>query len=323
MATIRRAGVLAWLALTVPAQAQVPAPPAPDASNQLSELVVVAHPQGPALWRVQRGDSTLIILGSVTPLQQQQHWDQRQIQAALSGARLLLTAPKPALGPMAVLGALTSNVWKVRQSRPLEPGLPRDLRARFVAARSHAYEPESRYAHWRPAVAGFLLMSDYRRSYGFSEGKPDTTVEKMAKEMGVRAQPVGAYRVGLLMKLAGRLDERQNLACLADTLDQMEYEGAHVQDLNDDWAKGDVRAVAGRYRVSALQRCLALAPGSQEMIDQEMDKAVDRLWAELQKPGKVVAVIDLAWLLPRDGVLDRLKAKGASVGVPAAQAAAR
>jgi hypothetical protein len=63
------------------------------------------------------------------------------------------------------------------------------------------------------------------------------------------------------------------------------------------------------------------APGAQAVIDQEMDKAVDRLWAELGKPGKTVAVIDMAWLLPRDGVLDRLKAKGATVGEPAVVAA--
>ena len=44
--------------------------------------------------------------------------------------------------------------------------------------------------------------------------------------------------------------------------------------------------------------------------------AAVRRWAELQKPGKTVAVMDMAWLLPKDGLLDRLKAHGATVGEP-------
>jgi hypothetical protein len=311
------AACLALAAASARAQ-PVPPPMTADADNQVSELVVVAHPQGPAMWRVQVGDNTMVIIGAVTPMQQQQRWEQRPLFAALDGARLLLTSPKPDLGPVQILGLLTSNIWKVRQRQPLEPQLPADLRARVVAARTHAWQKEDRYAHWKPAVAGFLLLSDYRRSFGFSEGKPATTVEKTAKEMGVRVEPLGAYRLSLFMKVAARLDDAQQLACLRDTLDQMEYEGAHAQDLNDDWAKGDVPSVIARYRIAAAQRCLMLAPGGRELVEQEMQKAADRLWAELQKPGKTVAVVDMAWLYPQGGLLDRLKAKGAVVGPPPA-----
>jgi hypothetical protein len=309
------------IALTVAAAAAaqpVPPPMEAGADNAVSELVVVAHPQGLPIWRVQKGDNTLLILGSVTPMQQQQHWEQRPLFAALDGARLLLTPPKPDLGPIQIMGLLAGNIWKVRQREPLEPQLPPDLRARFVAARTHAWQKDDRYKNWKPAMAGFLLLSDYRRSFGFSEGKPGTAIEKTAKDFGVPTQPIAATRVGLLVKVAVGLNETQNMACLREALDQMEYEGAHAQDLNDDWAKGDVKSVIARYKVSAGQRCLMQAPGGRELIEQEMQKAADRLWAELQKPGKVVAVVDMAWLYPQGGLLDRLKAHGAVVGPPAA-----
>ena len=61
---------------------------------------------------------------------------------------------------------------------------------------------------------------------------------------------------------------------------------------------------------------LMLAPGARKEIDRAMAEAGDRLWAELQKPGKTLAVVDMAWLLPKDGLLDRLKAHGATVGPP-------
>jgi hypothetical protein len=323
-APVMAAALASGLALWGAAGAQtaaVPVSPAPaDPIPELSELVVVAHPQGPALWRVRRGDSTLIILGAVSPLPQQLRWNERPVIAALDGARLLLTPPKPDLGPMQVLGLITTNVWKVRQGQALEPSLPAPLRARFVAARTHAWQPPSRYAHWKPAVAGFLLLSDYRRSWGFSEAKPGSTVENLAKDMHIPQKQIASYRIGLLMKVAARLDDAQNLACLADTLDQMEFEGAHPQDLDDDWARGDIRAVAARYRAAPLQRCLLRAPGAQALIDAELAKAGDRLWDELGKPGKTVAVIDLAWLMPQGGLLDRLKARGAQIDAPPALA---
>jgi hypothetical protein len=236
------------------------------------------------------------------------------VAAALDGARLLLTPPKPELGPGQILGLIMGNLWKVRQDKPVEELMPPDLRERFVFHRAQAHLKADRYAHWKPALAGFLLLSDFRRYLGLSEGKPGTTVEKMARAARVPAQPVGAVRVDLLMKVASRLSDPQNLQCLRSALDQIEYEADHAQDLDDAWARGDVLSVNARYRTSAVQRCLMLAPGAGQVVEGEMAKAADRLWAELQKPGRTVAVIDMAWLLPPGGVLDRLKAKGAQVG---------
>jgi len=84
-----------------------------------------------------------------------------------------------------------------------------------------------------------------------------------------------------------------------------------------------VLAVNARYRLQSLQRCLELLPGARKQIEKDMAEAADRLWAELQKPGKTVAVIDMAWLLPKDGLLDRLKARGATVSEPPQLAAAQ
>jgi hypothetical protein len=314
--------VLVCLALAVPAAAQTPAPAASIAAPEdaLSELVVIAHPPGPAMWRITRGDSSVIILGAVTPVPHRLVWDQRQVDAALTGANVLLSPPKPDLGPAQILGLITTQIWKVRQGQDLEKSLPPALRARFVDARTRAYAKPDRYAHWKPALAGFLLLSDFRRHVGLSEAKPASTVQHSADEKHVRQEALGAYRMSLLLQIAGRLTPEGQLACLSDALDELDFEAAHPQDIDDDWARGDIRAVAARYRGSAVQKCLLRAPGAREIIDQEMGKAVDRLWDALQKPGKSVAVIDLAWMLPQGGVLDRLKAKGAMVGAPAALA---
>jgi hypothetical protein len=312
-----------------PALAQSPAPaPAPaappaasgeagaDDPTQVSELVVVAHPQGPAMWRVSYNGAEMTIMGAVQPVQQQQKWDRRQTLAALDGARLVILPPTVGLNPVQVMALVTANVWRVRTFGDLESHLPPDLRSRFVAAREAAKQPASRYAHWKPAVAGEWLLLDSRRIFGYSMGKPGTTIEKIAKGMHIPTKVISHYSINSMIGVATKLDDKQNLACLDDALTQAKYEQDHVGDMNDDWAHGNVLAVNARYRVQPIQRCLMLAPGARKEIEKAMADAADKLWAELQKPGKTVAVIDMAWLLPKDGLLDRLKARGATVGEP-------
>jgi uncharacterized protein YbaP (TraB family) len=307
------------------AQAPAPAPAAPtapaaeagvDDPTQVSELVVVAHPQGPAIWRVTYNGAEMTIIGSVTPVQQQQKWDRRQTLAALDGARLVILPPTVGLNPVQILALVTANVWRVRTFGDLESRLSPEMRARFEAARQAARQPASRYAHWKPAVAGELLLSDSRRTFGYSMGKPGTTIAKIAKSMNIPTRVISHYSMNSLVGVATKLDDKGNLACLDDALTQAKYEQDHVEDMNDDWARGNVLAVNARYRVQPIQRCLMLAPGARKEIEKAMAEAADRLWAELQKPGKTVAVMDMAWLLPKDGLLDRLKAHGATVGEP-------
>jgi TraB/PrgY/gumN family len=319
------------LLAAAPASAQAPQPapaptaaPAPaDEDNQVSELVVVAHPQGPAMWRLEYKGAEMTIMGSVTPIQQQQRWDRRQAMAALEGARLVILPPTVGLGPIQVLALVTSNVWRVRTFGDLESHLPPDLRARFVAARDAAHQPASRYAHWKPAVAGELLLADSRHAFGYSMGKPGTTVAKIAKGMKIPSQVISHYSMNSLIGVGTKLDDKQNLACLDDALAQAKYEQDHVADMNDDWARGNVLAVNARYRLPPIQRCIMQAPGARKEVERAMAEAADRLWAELQKPGKTVAIMDMAWLLPKDGLLDRLKARGATVSEPPQLAAAK
>src|SRR5205823_1834553 len=91
-----------------------------DDPNQVSELVVVAHPQGPPIWRVTYNGAEMTIVGSVTPMQQQQRWDRRQTMAALEGARLVILPPTVGLNPVQVLALVTANVWRVRTLGDLE-----------------------------------------------------------------------------------------------------------------------------------------------------------------------------------------------------------
>ena len=317
---------LALTTLALPAWAQTPPPqsvelfPQDPGSAVVEELQVVARPPGPALWLVEKGGAKLYVVGSAPPLPHQLKWDSPRLNRALDQASLVLVPPEASVGPLQITKFVLTGGGGVRQpmlGKRLEDRLPDDLRARFVSARERAQRTAVPYKDWKPAVAGFILLSDFRQAAGISEAKPVSTIERMAKAKGVKVKAMSQYRLGPVLANAGKLSDEANLACLADALTELEYDGSHPTTIGSDWANGDLASVRARYSTSAAQRCLLRTPGGAGLLNQQIGESAQALTEALQRPGVTVAVVDLAFLLPANGVLDRLKATGATVTSPA------
>lgn len=312
------AAAIAAMLLAAPVVAQTPPARDDPGSAVLEELTVVARPVGPPLWRVRRGEAELIVVGAVSPIHHQQSWNKRRLEAALGGATLLLAPPEGQFAPLQLASFLVRDARKVRLgSGPrLERRLPPALAERFARYRVAAGRKASRYEDWKPAVAGFLLLSDVRQAGGLSEAKPGSTIRRMAKAAGVGVRPLAQYRLQPLLAAAGGLSDADHLACLGDVLDQLDRETGRPRDLGDAWASGDPKAVRASLRTSALERCLRRTPRGRAVLDAQIDRATQALETALDRPGKTVAVVDLAYVLPLEGVLDRLRATGAAVDYP-------
>lgn len=293
--------------------------PVDPGSSVVEELLVVARPPGPALWLVEKGGARLYVVGSASPLPHQLKWDSPRLNRALDEASLLLVPPEASVGPGQIAGFILKGGGGARQGfgKKLEDGLPPELKTRFVSARTRARRTALPYKDWKPAVAGFILLSDFRQAAGLSEAKPVSTIERLAKARGVKVKAMSQYRLGPVLASAGKLSDSANLACLTDALSELEYEGARPTTIGQDWAQGDLSSVRARYSASAAQRCLLRAPGGAALLDQQIAQSAAALSEALNRPGVTVAVIDLAFLLPANGVLDRLKASGAVVTSPA------
>ena len=316
---------LALAASVLPATAQAPAPqtvqlvPQDPGSAVVEELWVVARPPGPALWLVEKGQAKLYVVGSAPPLPHQLKWDSPRLDRALGEASLVLVPPEASVGPLQITKFFLTGGGGVRQpfGKKLENRLPPDLLARFVSAREQAQRTAVPYKDWKPAVAGFILLSDFRQAAGLSEAKPVSTIERMAKAKGVKVKAMSQYRLGPILSSAGKLSDEANLACLNDALTELEYDAQHNTTIGTDWANGDLASVRARYSTSAIQRCVARAPGGPGLLAQQIGQSADALNEALTRPGVTVAVVDLAFLLPANGVLDRLKASGATITSPA------
>jgi len=307
-------------------KAQTPPPPVDPAalaaeqsggSTVLEELVVIARPVGPAMWRASMGDSEVIILGSVTPIHHQQKWDDRRVRRALDGAKLLLTPVEAKAGLGGVAAFIARDAFRVRTFRgDLEKDIPPDLRARVVETRRQAKVKADRYAKWKPAVAGALLLSDFRQAQGVSEAKPANQVEDLAKAARVPVRAMAELPISALMKAAGDLNPQQQIVCLRAFLNQITFEGARPGELGKAWAVGDLAGVRRNTPSQAYETCLAQVGGGQALRERAVAESTATLLQALRTPGKTVAIIDLGQLQRRNGVLDRLKAAGAEITVP-------
>lgn len=302
-----------------PPQQTVELFPKDPGSAVVEELLITARPPGPALWLVEKGGAKLYVVGSAPPLPHQLKWDSPRLNRALDQASLVLVPPEASVGPLQVTKFFLTGGGGVRQptfGKRLEDKLPPDLKARFISARERAGFTAVPYKDWKPAVAGFILLSDFRQAAGLSEAKPVSTIERMAKAKGVKVKAMSQYRLGPILSSAGKLSDDGNLACLRDALTELEYDGAHPTDIGTDWANGDIASVRARYSTSAIQRCVLRTPGGAELLTQQVAQSADALNEALNRPGVTIAVVDLAFLLPANGVLDRLKASGATVTSP-------
>jgi hypothetical protein len=320
---MRQGLVLVAISLLMTAQAvqaQDVAAPATDTSAVVEELVIEGRPMGPALWRVKRGDAVVVVLGGLVPLPHQLKWTSPRLERALGTADLILVPPqgRPQLTD---LPGMTLRVARLRQGlgQRLEPNLSPALRARFVQARERLAMGPGRYDHWKPAIAGFMLLADFREHEGLSTGKPATTVQRMAKAQRgrrLKIQPMADIHLGAMVKSAANLTPAQHEACLTAALNDIEAETARARMAAQAWAMGDLVTVRANASADLLDRCLLQLPSLTSLLEQDTAQSVRSLNQALTHPGTTVAIIDLRLLLRADGVLDRLKAQGAEISVP-------
>ena len=298
--------------MAAPVRAQPPADP--DMSTVVEALEVVARPPGPALWRVRRGDSEVVIMGTVSPVAHLLSWDDRWLRRSLTGARQLLVPSRPVGSARAMFDYALGDRGKIRVDgkSALKDRLPPDLAARFAGAVTASHQPLAKYDRWKPAAAGVMLLGDFDKAAGLSRGKPIITVTRLAATMKVPVKAAGKVDIATVLKDGARLNDAQNIACLAVAVEQVDRLAGAPGELGKAWAVGDLRAVQRLYTPRTPDQCPLLNP----VLDKEVAATTALVEQTLNTPGRSVALVDMSLLLRPGGVLDRLSAAGDQVDTP-------
>jgi len=315
-------------------QTLAPNPPAPpavaDQADQAppEEVVVEGKHEGPRMWRVTKGDHTMWILGTITPLPRKMTWQSDSVEALLHETQEVLPAwPSIGVGANPFTAIRLYFTWRKIQKSPdhtkLQEQLPPPLYARFSALRVRYAPKDTKLEELRPMLAGGRLLDDALNVSGLTmRNEVQKEVLKLASKQGVKVHQTKMKvddPVDVLKDL-GDTPKESEIACLTAIVSRMETDMGPMQARARAWALGDVDTLRSLpHSVDDRIACLAAVSSSQRIRDLVI-KAQDDWMIEaedaLARNKTTLAVQSMDRLLGNDGILTALRAKGYTVEGP-------
>ena len=305
-------------------------PPAPAVTDQPppEEVVVEGNHEGPRMWRVTKGDHTLWILGTITPLPRKMTWQSDSVETLLHETQEVLPAwPSIGVGANPFTALRLYFTWRKIQKSPdhtkLQQQLPPELYARFSALKARYAPKDTKLDELRPMLAGGRLLDDALNVSGLTmRNEVQKEVLKLASKQGVKIHQTKMKvddPVDVLKDL-GETPKDSEIACLAAIVSRLETDMGPMQARARAWALGDVDTLRSLpHSVDDRIACLA-AVSTSERVRNLVIKAQDDWLIEaedaLARNRSTLAVQSMDRLLGDDGILSTLRKKGYTVEGP-------
>jgi hypothetical protein len=292
------------------------APPVQDWSPET--VVVVGHRAGPIFWRVHRGNGDVYILAVVGPIPEDLTWDHASLDHVLDGAKAVLLQPHAEVGIFEGAWFLLTerSSFELKNDAHLEDVLDPALKQRFVQAREKLHRDADRYEDLLPAWAALRLFGDFLGAENFTADEPTDTVKHLAGRKDIPVHPVATYEALPVVRDVGKMSDADSRICLRNALDDIQAEEAHQAAAARAWAVGDLAGMKANYSEVTILGCLQAVPKFATLWARSVDDVTKAVDAALDGGGKTVMVASLGELLRHDGILDRLRAQGATIEAP-------
>lgn len=316
-------------AQTAPSSSDDTLPPIRD----LAPLVVSGIQPGPGLWKVRKGDHTLWVLGTVSPLPRRMEWESREVELVLSNSQELIEPPgvhiDADLGFFGKL-ALAPKAFGARKNpdgQTLQDVVPPDMYARWLVLKGKYMGSDRGVETYRPILAAMELYQEAIEDVGLKQGGVVwPVVEKIAKRHKVPRTETTVKvmiedpKVALKELRSARLED---LDCFAKTLQRLESDLGTMRERANAWAVGDLASLKALPYTDQNEACLRAAAQSDVLRKRtsDIEAQVATRWlgaaeAALAKNTNTFAVLPMRELLRPDGFVARLKAKGYAVEEP-------
>jgi len=206
--------------------------------------------------------------------------------------------------------------------------VPADLYARWTQLKRQYLGHNNRVEKWRPIFAALALYDaalDKNRLTGATYVRK--SVLKSAKRTHVAITtpsvqwPIDNPRDAIKEFKSGSLDDSE---CFRLTLDRLATDLATMTARANAWATGDVAALRKLPQSDQLAVCaaalsetnLARSRGMTDLDARAEQSWLDAADAALDHNASTVAMLPMNHLLPQDGYLAKLKAKGYAIEAP-------
>jgi uncharacterized protein YbaP (TraB family) len=324
------AALLATLSAVAVAGAAQPSAPAPATTAReapMEEVLVEGRHEGPRLWTVHKGDHTLWILGTITPLPKKMIWQPDAVQEVLRQSQEVVPAwPTYGIGANPITALRVYIEWRRVQKppdhMPLKQALPAELYARVVALQAR-YDPnDNKLEQMRPMLAARQLLTRVLDAAGLAlHNEVQETVLRLARAQGVRVhqdklridEPVEVLKDVNATPLAGEV------ACLEAVVTLLETDLAPMQQRARAWALGDVETLRALPHADNRSACVAAVSGSErvrKLIARAQDDWLIAVEDSLTHNKGTLAVQSMDRLLGPNGTLATLRSRGYQVEGP-------
>lgn len=305
-----------------------------DKVIDLGTVVVTGAQPGPGLWKVSKGEHTLWILGTQSPLPRQMEWDSANVQRVIAEAQEVLgpngIAVNTNQGMFRTL-LLVPSLLKARKNpdgKTLQELLPPTQYARWQTLKQRYIGRDRGIEKWRPVFAALELYNKAIERSGMTQsGVVQPVVSEAMKQRKIKATntaitvTIDNPKAAIKAFSAESLDD---LDCFNRTLDRIEGDLGTMIARANAWAVGDIealRTIPYRNQFTACSAAFAEADIARKLGYQDLDKRMERSWlaaaeAALAKNASTFATLPVSQLLQPGALLAQLREKGYEVQEP-------
>jgi uncharacterized protein YbaP (TraB family) len=291
------------------------------------EVLVEGRHEGPRMWIVHKGDHTLWILGTISPLPKKMVWQPDAVQEVLKNAQEVVPAwPAYSIGVNPITALRVYIEWRHLQKppdhMPLRQALPPPLYDRVEALKARFDPNDSKLEEMRPMLAARQLLLRVFDASGLAvQNEVQQQVLKLARAQGVRVHqdklriedPVKVLKDVGATPLAGEV------ACLDAVVNLLETDLAPMQAKARAWALGDVDTLRRLPHADDRTACVTAVSASErvrKLIARALDDWLIAVEDSLARNPGTLAVQSMDRLLGDNGGLAALRAKGYVVEGP-------
>jgi uncharacterized protein YbaP (TraB family) len=316
-----------WLAMAL-AQTAVRAQDAPAENNEpLEQVEVLGERPGPQMWKVVKGDHTLWILGTLSPLPQGMKWRSKPVEDVIAVSQEVLSGD---VNLDADIGPITAfrlwRQWRHVRDNPddatLKDVLPTPLYSRFSALRTKYAPRDNDMEELQPMFAGGVLFGKAVSASKLTSDRYITkSVLKLAKKHDVKIERV---KVPIedpkgLLDVVAKTPLSAQLVCLDTTLSRLEMDVSTMAARAEAWSVGDVDALRNLPYINQEAACWAAVSDAPRI--KKIGDRVRFLWMEaaekaLEQNKSTLALVSIERLIGAEGLLATFQKKGYSVEGP-------
>jgi hypothetical protein len=334
------------IALPLVARAQASTPPAAQSTastaiaadtgpiRDLDTVVVSGVVSGPGMWKVRKGDHTLWVLGTLSPLPKKIEWVSRDVDAVLDQAQEVIWQPNLAIGANIgmfqglLLAPKALGARKNPDGETLQDVVPAEMYARWLPLKHKYVGRDGGIEKWRPMFAAMELFEEAMDDVGLVRGGVvGPTIERAIKRRKIPAtNPTVKIAIEDPKQMLNefRATKLDDLDCFGKTLDRLETDIDAMRDHANAWAVGDIEALRALPYSDQNEACMQAAMRAGVMrkrVARDIDAEVRDAWMQaaekaLAKNRVTFSTLPMRELLKPDGYLAQLQAKGYEVEAP-------